>query len=231
IFLSSGSPHNLLTLSFHEGFYRLYGEQNIVPYENDKSVSISMDERTSSGFSSQKPYMYGSFSASIKLPEDYTAGVVVAFYVANNQNHPYNHDEIDIEFLGHIDGENWLYSILWNEKQIIYYVDDVPIREVRRTEAMEGDWPSKPMTLYGTIWNGSDWATHGGKYKIDLKYSPFVAKYSDFVLNGCPVNPIQIQPPKCEAPIRAGVTPDQRRKMKNFRRKHMTYSYCYDKNR
>lgn len=35
-----------------------------------------------SGFVSQDLYLHGFFSASIKLPSDYTAGVVVAFYVS-----------------------------------------------------------------------------------------------------------------------------------------------------
>lgn len=34
------------------------------------------------GFLSQDLYLHGFFSASIKLPADYTAGVVVAFYVS-----------------------------------------------------------------------------------------------------------------------------------------------------
>ncbi|XP_058743141.1 probable xyloglucan endotransglucosylase/hydrolase protein 27 isoform X2 [Vicia villosa] len=33
------------------------------------------------GFASQDIYLHGYFSASIKLPSDYTAGIVVAFYV------------------------------------------------------------------------------------------------------------------------------------------------------
>lgn len=37
-----------------------------------------------SGFVSQELYLHGYFSASIKLPADYTAGVVVAFYVSVN---------------------------------------------------------------------------------------------------------------------------------------------------
>jgi hypothetical protein len=37
-----------------------------------------------SGFVSQDLYLHGYFSASIKLPADYTAGVVVAFYVSSN---------------------------------------------------------------------------------------------------------------------------------------------------
>lgn len=36
-----------------------------------------------SGFVSQDLYLHGFFSASIKLPADYTAGVVVAFYVSD----------------------------------------------------------------------------------------------------------------------------------------------------
>lgn len=43
-----------------------------------------MDEITGAGFVSQDLYLHGYFSASIKLPADYTAGVVVAFYVSNN---------------------------------------------------------------------------------------------------------------------------------------------------
>lgn len=37
-----------------------------------------------SGFVSQDLYIHGFFSASIKLPTDYTAGVVVAFYVSSH---------------------------------------------------------------------------------------------------------------------------------------------------
>jgi hypothetical protein len=37
---------------------------------------------TGSGFISSDYYLHGFFSASIKLPRDYTAGVVVAFYVS-----------------------------------------------------------------------------------------------------------------------------------------------------
>ena len=36
-----------------------------------------------SGFVSHDLYLHGYFSASIKLPADYTAGVVVAFYVSD----------------------------------------------------------------------------------------------------------------------------------------------------
>jgi hypothetical protein len=43
---------------------------------------------TGSGFISSDYYLHGFFSASIKLPRDYTAGVVVAFYVSAFSNPP-----------------------------------------------------------------------------------------------------------------------------------------------
>lgn len=114
-----------------------------------------------------------------------------------------------------------------------FYVDNVPIREVKRTESMGGDFPSKPMSLYATIWDGSDWATNGGKYRVNYKYAPFIAEFSDLVLHGCAVDPIE-QFSKCDdlksfQSIPTGsITSKQRIKMDDFRMKHMTYSYCYD---
>jgi hypothetical protein len=37
--------------------------------------------RAGAGFASQDLFLHGFFSAAIKLPADYAAGVVVAFYV------------------------------------------------------------------------------------------------------------------------------------------------------
>uniref|UniRef100_A0A6N2LM53 GH16 domain-containing protein n=1 Tax=Salix viminalis TaxID=40686 RepID=A0A6N2LM53_SALVM len=63
------------------------------------------------------------------------------------------------------------YSILWTSAWIVYYVDDVPVRVVRKVDAMGGDFPSKAMTLLATIWDGSDWATGGGRNKVDYKHA------------------------------------------------------------
>ena len=117
-----------------------------------------------------------------------------------------------------------------------FFVDNVPIREVKRTASMGGHFPSKPMSLYTTIWDGSKWATNGGKYGVNYKYAPYVAQLTDLVLHGCAVDPIE-QFHKCDEgadeDIRAAqeISPSQRVKMGVFRRKHMTYSYCYDRNR
>ena len=118
-----------------------------------------------------------------------------------------------------------------------FYIDDTPIRVVRRSVDMGGDYPSKPMSLYATIWDGSNWATSGGKYKVNYKYSPFVAEFSDLVLQGCKLDPIQQIPTagscaeeelKLVARDFAALSPERVAAMRNFRTKFMTYSFCYD---
>ncbi|PSS26818.1 Xyloglucan endotransglucosylase/hydrolase protein [Actinidia chinensis var. chinensis] len=262
--LAYGSSRNLPIISFDEGYSQLFGDENLMVLKDGKSVHLSLDERTGSGFVSHDLYLHGFFSASIKLPADYTAGVVVAFYMSNGDMYEKTHDELDFEFLGNIRGKDWRiqtnvygngstsvgreerygfwfdpsedlhqYSILWTENQIIFYVDNVPIREIKRTEAMGGEFPSKPMSLYATIWDGSNWATNGGRYRVNYKYAPYITQFSDLVLHGCAVNPIE-QSSTCDLPpsfesVPTGVTSDQRSKMENFRKKHMQYSYCYDR--
>ncbi|KAG0480128.1 hypothetical protein HPP92_010736 [Vanilla planifolia] len=254
------------TVSFHEGYTQLFGDKNLILLGDGKTVHISLDERTGAGFASQDLYLYGFFSAAIKLPSEYAAGVVVAFYLSNGDVFEKNHDELDFEFLGNIRGKEWRvqtnlygngstglgreeryslwfdptedfhhYSILWNRNRIIFYIDSIPIREVVWTEAMGADFPSKPMSLYATIWDGSSWATAGGRYPINYKFSPYVAEFAELVLHGCAVDPIG-----CLSTCRdeeAGlfnsisITPAQRTAMRDLRRKHMAYSYCYDEER
>ncbi|KAK9105859.1 hypothetical protein Scep_022703 [Stephania cephalantha] len=258
-----GQILNLPILSFDEGYSHLFGDDNLVILRDGRAVHLSLDAKTGSGFVSQDLYLHGFFSASIKLPSDYTAGVVVAFYMSNGDIFEKNHDELDFEFLGNIRGKEWRiqtnvygngssssgreeryslwfdpsedyhqYSILWTHHHIIFYVDNVPIREVLRTESMGGEYPSKPMSLYATIWDGSTWATNGGRYKVNYKYAPYTAKFSELILHGCAVDPIeQSSSPQCDTNKldKLSLSKAQRVEMAKFRTKHITYSYCYDR--
>ncbi|KAI4303341.1 hypothetical protein MLD38_038986 [Melastoma candidum] len=254
------------TLSFDDGFKPLFGDGNLVR-PDDGNARILLDRFTGSGFITSDMYEHGFFSAKIKLPSAYTAGVVVAFYMSNGDVFPRTHDELDIEFLGNVRGKPWRfqtnvygngsvhrgreerytlwfdptkdfhrYSILWTPNTIIFYVDEVPIREVVRSDAMGGDYPSKPMSLYATIWDASDWATSGGKYKVNYKYAPFVAEFKDFVLDGCKADPIRVSPSEncdqraaeVESKDYSVLTEGRRRSMRRFRETYMYYSYCYD---
>ncbi|CAH2037661.1 unnamed protein product [Thlaspi arvense] len=265
--ISGFSLPKLPIIQFDEGYSQLFGDQNLIVHGDEKSVRLTLDERTGSGFVSNDIFLNGFFSSSIKLPADYSAGVVIAFYLSNGDMFEKNHDEIDFEFLGNIRGREWRiqtniygngsthlgreerynlwfdptedfhqYSILWSLTHIIFYVDNVPIREVKRTASMGGDFPAKPMSLYATIWDGSKWATNGGKYGVNYKYAPYVAQFTDLILHGCAVDPTE-KFPSCEngaaedLRLASEITESQRKKMESLRRKHMTYSYCYDRMR
>ncbi|KAL2491399.1 putative xyloglucan endotransglucosylase/hydrolase protein 30 [Abeliophyllum distichum] len=235
------------TVTFNNGFSHLFGEGNTIRSPDDKTVQLHLNQYTGSGFKSSDLYNHGFFSAKIKLPSDYTAGIVVAFYMTNGDVFHKTHDELDFEFLGNIRGKKmeisdkyvwkWEHNILWTTNIIIFYIDDVPIREIVRNDAMGADFPSKPMGLYATIWDASDWATSGGKYKVNYKYAPFVAEFTDLALHGCVADPLQeVVTTDCAArddgqlasDDYASITPKQRNAMKKFIGKYMYYSYCYD---
>lgn len=265
--VSGFALQKLPLIQFDEGYTHLFGDQNMIVNRDGKSVRLILDERTGSGFVSNDIYLHGFFSSSIKLPADYSAGVVIAFYLSNGDIYEKNHDEIDFEFLGNIRGKEWRiqtniygngsthlgreerynlwfdptedfhqYSIMWSHSHIIFYVDNIPIREVKRTASMGGDFPAKPMSLYATIWDGSKWATNGGKYGVNYKFAPYVAQFTDLILHGCAVDPIEkvlsCQDGAAEdLRLASEITESQRKKMDSLRRKHMTYSYCYDRTR
>eukprot|EP01018_Ginkgo_biloba_P026271 Gb_33516 [translate_table: standard] len=258
-------------IPYKEGYSTLFGDNNLRLAEDGKTIQLLLDKYTGSGFISQDLFLYGFFSASIKLPEDYTAGVVAAFYASNEDMFKKNHDELDFEFLGNIRGKEWRiqtnlygngstsigreerytlwfdptqdfhkYSILWNDKHIVFFVDNVPIREVVKTEGMGSQYPSKPMSVYATIWDGSDWATKGGTYKVNYKYAPFTATFTDLVLEGCTVNPIEEIPyctpdidslARVDMPDFSILSAEQKAAMKWFRSRYISYSYCDDEAR
>lgn len=98
-------PH----LTFNSSYNEFFGGPNIRRFNNGSQINLALTKYsgnavlylwfhtkkrwicniswvfgTGSGFVSQKDYYYGFFSAAIKLPPDYTAGVVVAFYVSSH---------------------------------------------------------------------------------------------------------------------------------------------------
>lgn len=127
------------------------------------------------------------------------------------------------------------YSIIWNKNWTVFYVDDVPIREVRRVDAMGGDYPSKPMSLFATTWDGSNWATNGGKHKVNYQYAPFNSDFANFVIDGHECSYDHLEQCKNSSESFAanfkGLKADERSKMEDFRKKYMIYSHCQDRRR
>ncbi|KAJ9549165.1 hypothetical protein OSB04_021708 [Centaurea solstitialis] len=192
--------------------------------------------------------------------------------VSNSQVFPNNHDELDFEFLGHESKSHWVlqtnlyangsfrgreekislwfdpthhfhqYSILWNHHHVVFFVDNIPIREVINSGVMSYTYPLKPMSLYATIWDGSSWATEGGKYHTIYKYAPFVASLEELKIEGCVIQNISmpITNDACsknatisnlgplEGEEYARLSRNQTIALNWVKRKHLFYSYCND---
>ncbi|KAL5723679.1 xyloglucan:xyloglucosyl transferase [Ranunculus cassubicifolius] len=260
------------SLKYDQGFKDLYGGSHIKVMENGSSVDITLDKASGSGFASQNDYYYGFFSAAIKLPPGLTSGVVVAFYMSNADLYPHNHDEIDIELLGHDSRKEWIvqtniyvngstnigreekfrlwfdptenfhsYSLIWNNHHTVFLIDNVPVREVIHINAMP--YPLKPMSLYSTIWDASDWATNGGKSPVNYKYAPYVASFTQLQMSGCTWDKTK-QAPLCiknnqglssldpvDGDDFSKLSPEQKMGMDGVRKRLMIYSYCKDPRR
>ncbi|XP_022935114.1 probable xyloglucan endotransglucosylase/hydrolase protein 32 [Cucurbita moschata] len=250
------------SMEFYKGFRNLWGPQH--QSLSQDTLSIWLDRTTGSGFKSLRPFRSGYFSASIKLQPGYTAGVITAFYLSNNEAHPGFHDEVDIEFLGTTFGKPYTlqtnvyirgtgdgriigremkfhlwfdptkdfhnYAILWRPNEIIFLVDDIPIRRYPRKSA--ATFPLRPMWVYGSIWDASSWATEDGKYRADYRYQPFVAKYRNFKARGCSAySPAWCQPVSASPFRSGGLSRQQENAMKWVQSHQLVYNYCWDNKR
>ncbi|CAN0916471.1 Probable xyloglucan endotransglucosylase/hydrolase protein 32 [Linum grandiflorum] len=122
------------------------------------------------------------------------------------------------------------YAILWDPNEIIFYVDDVPIR--RYPKKSEATFPQRPMWVYGSIWDASDWATEHGRYKADYNYQPFIGRYKNFKIGGCTAFAKPWCQPTPGSPTGyGGLSQDQMVAMAWVQRNHMVYDYCNDPQR
>ncbi|KAG2605243.1 hypothetical protein PVAP13_4NG106400 [Panicum virgatum] len=83
------------------------------------------------------------------------------------------------------------YKILWNPYQLVMFVDDTPIRVLRNLTATVPGYPfpaRQTMLIRASVWDGSGWATAGGRTKVDWSQGPFTAGYRGFGVSGCANN-------------------------------------------
>ncbi|CAL5037766.1 unnamed protein product [Urochloa decumbens] len=117
------------------------------------------------------------------------------------------------------------------------FVDDTPVRVLRNLSGtVPGyEFPAKPaMVIRASVWDGSAWATDGGRTKVDRSRGPFTAGYQGFDVSGCASG----GGTPCDSPDLwwnggeyRGITDDQRAAYERVRKEHMSYDYCADKDR
>lgn len=133
------------------------------------------------------------------------------------------------------------YNFQWNDNVVVFFIDSTPIRMFGNYESLNTpqnptlfQYPkSCPMSLYLSIWDGSSWATQGGKVKLNWASAPFTAHYKNFRLNGCQAKQNdQASIAACQKSTFAkpGVRIDgsRRRKLRWVRDNFVHYNYCTD---
>ncbi|XP_018490351.1 xyloglucan endotransglucosylase/hydrolase protein 2-like [Raphanus sativus] len=247
---------------FDENYNVTWG--NVLKLNQGKEVQLFMDKTEGSAFESKHKFGSGFFQMRIKLPLKDSAGVVTAFYLTSKGD---THDELDFEFLGNREGKQILiqtnvftngqgnreqkfvlwfdpstdfhtYGILWNPYQIVFYVDKTPIRIFKNNRRYGVGYPSKPMTLVCSLWNGEGWATDGGKAKINWSYAPFKANFQTFSDSGCHADGQKINAKVCGSTTYwwntvqySRLSANETTAFKNVRAKYVTYDYCSDRPR
>ncbi|GMH11048.1 hypothetical protein Nepgr_012889 [Nepenthes gracilis] len=236
-------------------------------YQGDL-LELKLDNHSGAGFESKSKYLFGKVTAQIKLVEGDSAGTVTAFYMSSDGP---AHNEFDFEFLGNVTGEPYLlqtnvyvngvgnreerlnlwfdptkgfhsYSILWNQRQVLFLVDETPIRVHTNLEHKGIPFPKdQAMGVYSSIWNADDWATQGGRVKTDWSHAPFIASYKAFEIDACecPVPTAAVDNVKrCSSswgkqywwdkPSLSELTLHQTHQLLWVRAKHLVYDYCTD---
>ncbi|WOL09320.1 putative xyloglucan endotransglucosylase/hydrolase protein 26 [Canna indica] len=231
-----------------------WGAQNVVISPDGQNLTLTLNNQTGCRIDSINQFMFGSIEMQIKLVQGNSAGTVTSYYMSSDGTH---HDEIDFEFLGNSTGQPYVihtnvfangtgnreqqfypwfdpsssfhnYTIHWNPSQIVWSIDGTPIRVFRNYENLGVPFPRRQaMKAYSSIWNGEDWATQGGRVKIDWSSAPFVASYTHLGLRACLSSDVQ-----CVSAFPAtNLTSDQQTAMANIRSSYMMYDYCKDATR
>nr|XP_027093487.1 xyloglucan endotransglucosylase/hydrolase protein 2-like [Coffea arabica] len=119
------------------------------------------------------------------------------------------------------------YEILWNQNQIVWFVDETPIRVWKNMSNRGVGFPAVPMHVEASIWNPNWLGT------IDWRQGPFTAHYREFPINGCRYQ--GSNPRDCfsqnyywNQPQYSQLSPDQQRKLREARRNYMFEDNCND---
>ncbi|KAL7145324.1 hypothetical protein ABFS83_07G074300 [Erythranthe nasuta] len=235
--------------NFNQDFDLTWGENRAKIFGGGQLLSLSLDKVSGSGFQSKKEYLFGRIDMQLKLVAGNSAGTVTAYYLSSQGP---THDEIDFEFLGNVSGDPYIlhtnvftqgkgnreqqfylwfdptrnfhtYSIIWNSQNIVFLVDNTPIRVFKNGELVGVPYPkSQPMRIYSSLWNADDWATRGGLVKTDWSKAPFTAYYRNFLVQtgGSKFSNGAWQNQELDA--------YSRRRLRWVQKNFMIYNYCTD---
>ncbi|CAF2137325.1 unnamed protein product [Brassica rapa] len=252
----------ILAGDFRKDIDIVWGSDKAKILENGQAITLSLDKASGSGFESKAQFLFGKVSMELKLVPGNSAGTVTSYYLASKGT---MWDEIDFEFLGNLSGDPYTvhtnvitqgkgdreqqfrlwfdptvdfhtYSILWNPKTIVFYVDGTPIREFKKMNTKNVAYPEKQaMRVHSSLWNGDDWATRGGLVKTDWSKAPFTAYYRNFEVQDCdwsaPGSNVSCGGGGPNSWLNEGIDENSRKRLKWVQSNFIIYNYCNDAKR
>ncbi|XP_020597348.1 probable xyloglucan endotransglucosylase/hydrolase [Phalaenopsis equestris] len=259
----ASEPRKAVNVPFQKNYVPTWATDHIKYFNGGNEIQLYLDKNSGTGFQSRGSYLFGHFIMQIKMVPGDSAGTVTAFYLSSQNA---EHDEIDFEFLGNRTGQPYIlqtnvftggkgnreqriylwfdptkdyhdYSLLWNLYQIVFFVDDVPIRVFTNSKDIGVRYPfNQPMKLYSSLWNADDWATRGGLEKTNWANAPFIASYRGFHIDGCEASANETF---CATQGRRwwdqnefrGLDAKQYGLLRWVRQNHTIYNYCNDRSR
>lgn len=251
-----------------EGQFNKWTPNNLKFSKDGRGVELVLDKYSAAGMGSKRSWLYGGFGAWIQLPAGNSAGTVTTLYMTspgphhceldfeflgNQTGEPFLlHTNVFVDGVGGREQQIYLgfdpsaafhyYNFQWNKDLIVFYVDNTPVRMFRNLEGIVPGfkYPNhQAMGLFLSIWDGSSWATQGGRVKLDWIAAPFVATYQKFRLNGCVVESYDSDGiRKCQNTMWAAPGPNAQRlptgrvrQMRAVRQNQVKYNYCDDRKR
>ncbi|CAI8606141.1 unnamed protein product [Vicia faba] len=248
---------HLNNIPFKLNYVSLWGEENMMILDQNNEVQLTFNQYSGSGFTSRQQYGSGVFSMEIKMPQKDSTAVITTFYLISDGGP--TRDEIDFEFLGGNNERPYIlhtniftngygnreqqihlwfdptldfhnYTLLWNEKQLVFFVDEIPIRVFKNTTNKGGSYFTKAMKIDATIWT-SPWGSGG--IPINWNDAPFQAHYKGFGINGCQTQSISTNITQCNSSRYWWnhekfweLNYQQIQAYKNVRDKYLIYDYC-----
>ncbi|KAJ7298746.1 hypothetical protein O6H91_Y444000 [Diphasiastrum complanatum] len=218
--------------TFDDNYNITWAPDHFSIINNGELVGIMLDKVSGAGFGSINRYLYGNITMQIKLVANDSAGTVTAYYTNVYVNGVGGREQrIFLWFDPTADFHT--YSVLWNQHQVIFNVDDVPIRVFRNNTALGVPYAyDQGVGIYSSIWNGEQWATRGGLEKINWTYAPFTASYQGFGIDACVFTGT---PDSCltgknwwDQDKYQTLTSDQLGKVSWVKQNYMIYNYCTD---
>uniref|UniRef100_A0A5B6YTH0 Xyloglucan endotransglucosylase/hydrolase n=1 Tax=Davidia involucrata TaxID=16924 RepID=A0A5B6YTH0_DAVIN len=231
--------------NFLKDFDIIDGHENAKILNNGQLSIATLGPGSGTAFASQKDYLFGKFDIQLKFDPKNTALVNFNYYLTTRGATP----EILMNITGAERGDRFIletgfapenkkeqriylwfdpranfhtYSILWNSEQIIFYVDDTPIRVFKNLKSPDVPFPTYyPMQVSFDIWNNN----------VPEKKAPLTATLRNFSADACVWSS---QSSRCNS---LGTWRSQMldfhgiNKLKWVQRKFMIYNYCADKAR